>query len=66
MTGRRDYILASLAILAQGSIIAVVAAAWKTPLANPEITIGVVTFCQNLVLGIVGYFAGASKPDSGS
>jgi hypothetical protein len=66
MTGRRDYILASLAVLGQGSIIAVVAAAWNAPPANPEITIGVLTFCQNLVLGIVGYFAGASKPESGS
>jgi len=63
MTPRRDYILAGIAVLGQSGVIGSVAVSWFYPPQNPEIVIGALSFCQNLVLGIVGYFAGASRPD---
>lgn len=66
MSPRRDYILAGVAIIAQVSVISAVVASWVSPPENTEIVIGSLAFCQNLVLGIVGYFAGASTPDGRS
>ena len=64
MTTRRDYILASIAMAGQAGVLGAVVVSWVNPPQNPEIVIGALSFCQNLVLSIVGYFAGASRPDS--
>lgn len=66
MTPRRDYILAGIALTGQASVIGAIVVSWVSPPQNPEIVIGALSFCQNLVLGIVGYFAGASRPDGES
>lgn len=61
--GSRTTALVALAALAQLGVLAITACAWLAPPPSAEFVIGVVAFCQQVVLTVVGFLAGASSPD---
>lgn len=59
----RRILLPTLALISLLGIIGIAAFSWHSPSSDPALTGSVVTFLQNVVVTIAGFYVGSEMPE---